>query len=145
MANRHYSCWYVASTLCDPCFMFIMQSFMVIFGLLQSLRQILLSDTAEKVFTRVLCTGPKLFITWGAASFVAQVCGLFEVHVFNGERCLKEFLIEPVESSPEQNQMWYYTQPSCIILFCLKIHISRSDFKQRLQATWILRSPFFSI
>ena len=40
----------------------------------------------------------------GAASFVGQVYGLFEVHVFDGERCLKEFLIEPVESSSEQNQ-----------------------------------------
>ena len=88
-------------TIRSSFFMFIMRSFMVIFGLLQSPPQILLSNTVEKVFTRVFAPGHN-FSSHG--SFVGQVYGLFEVHVFNGERCLKEFLIESVESSPKQNQ-----------------------------------------
>ena len=87
--------------LLDPSFMFIMQSFMVIFG--SSFRACGRSHfypTAEKVFTRVLHLLAKLFII--KALFLDRLYGLFEVHVFNRERCLKEFLIEPVERSPEE-------------------------------------------
>ena len=77
--------------------MFIMQSFMVIFG--SSFRACGRSHfypTAEKVLHLM----PQLFII--EALLLDRLYGLFEVHVFNRERCLKEFLIEPVERSPEE-------------------------------------------
>ena len=57
-----------------------------------------------KRFSPEFCTSWQNFSSHGSieALLLDRLYGLFEVHVFDRERCLKEFLIEPVERSPEE-------------------------------------------
>ena len=75
--------------------------FMVIFGLLGILRRTLSSHW--KGFHG--SSAPKTFDHTQQAVPLTTMFSSFEVHVFNRERCLQEFLIEAVERPPEQSQV----------------------------------------